>query len=95
VVVDLQRIDGLAVTRDLERGEMHDRLDVFVDVLEGLGIGHVGFDETETGFIQVRIQVGGAAHRQVVDTDDAMAFLQELAQEIRPEKTGDPRYEND
>jgi hypothetical protein len=24
-----------------------------------------------------------------------MAFLQELAQEIRPEKTGDPRYEND
>ena len=82
-VVDLERVDRLAVARDLECGEVHDRLEWAAERAERGGIGHVGLHESQALVVAELREVVEQAHREVVDADHLVPGSEHAADEIR------------
>jgi hypothetical protein len=72
--VDTERVDGLAVSGDLERRQVNDHIEAAVHVVENGWLRNVGLDQPEGGIGQVVGHVVEPTHRQIVDPHHLVAL---------------------
>ena len=72
---------------------MHDQVEITLQVEERPGFHCIRLDEPEAVVRHREVDIGQAAHRQIVDPDHGMAFIEQQFEKIRAQETRHPGYE--
>jgi hypothetical protein len=88
LAVDLERVERVAVARDLPRRQVHHRVGALEGLLHRLAVEDRAFEQPEARVLQDRLEVGERPVREVVDAGNAVASGDQPLGQVRTDETG-------